>query len=526
MEDFPQTPAEPTGEPVSLPDPVQSDAPAPELPPQPPQEEEAASPALPGQPEAVPAEPEAAPQKTIAQILEDFVSEAPPQEDPTDMSEIDSMLARDPGAPPPPPPLPPQSPAEDRAPFSQYEEAAEEIPPRHTALRVLAFLFAFLVLAFAVFCIIWDLKKGTSSGGYRAGDSVHVEIVQQAHPASDAAEADENGRYTTEGIAECIMPSIVEIYTYTDGKMAGSGSGIILSEDGYIATNAHVVADADAFAVRFFNGSEDDDKQVDAALIGHDTKTDLAVIKVAVSGLKPATFGDSDQMKLGEAVCALGNPAGLSGSISTGIISGKNRKVRASSNNFEMECFQTDAAISPGNSGGALVNMYGQVIGITSSKYAASVMFGGTAYEGLGFAITVNEALPILKELLEQGYVSGRVRVGISFIEHDNAIAELTAQAEAEGKTFIVPKELEKIGVYVKTVDPDSDINNTIFEPGDWILTMNGYEVTDYDSLSGALSGCVGGDSVHCRCGKIQEDGTLKTYEIDFRLLEDQSGEY
>ena len=414
----------------------------------------------------------------------------------------------------------------DRLPNEQEPDDSEE-SQRHIGLRVIAAFFAVLVLSFAVFCIVWDLKKGTSAGGYRAGDSIHVEIVQQAHPAADAAEADASGRYTAEGIAEKVMPSIVQIYTYSEGTLVGSGSGIILSADGYIATNAHVVSDADVFGVRFFNGRDNkDNKQEDAVLIGHDSKTDLAVIKVSVSGLTPAVFGNSDEMKLGEAVCALGNPAGLSGSITTGIISGINRKVRASNKEFEMDCLQTDAAISPGNSGGALVNMYGQVIGITSSKYASSDLFGGSTYEGLGFAISVNEALPILKELTEKGYVSGRVRIGITFLENDKALEELRRQAEEEEKTFTAPKELEGVGVHVLSVNEDSDLKNTIFEEGDWILTVNGQDVSDYDSICTAIRGYQGGDRIHCRCGRIQEDGTLKTYEIDFLLLEDRSGDY
>ena len=237
-------------------------------------------------------------------------------------------------------------------------------------------------------------------------------------------------------------------------------------------------------------------------------------------------FGNSDEMKLGEAVCALGNPAGLSGSITTGIISGINRKVRAGSNNYEMDCFQTDAAISPGNSGGALVNMFGQVIGITSSKYASGTWFSGSAYEGLGFAITVNEALPILKELMEQGYVSGRVRVGITFLSNADAIAELTETAEAAGETFEVPSKLNGTGILVMSIAEDSDLQNTVLQEGDWIIRMNGQEISDYDTVNAALEGMVGGDSVHCHCGRIEENGSLTTFEIDFLLLEDQSGEY
>ena len=398
--------------------------------------------------------------------------------------------------------------------------AAEPVKPqKHTALAVLLTLFCILMLAAAIFCIIWDVSRGTTAGGkYRAGDIVQVSLVQHEKPEIDNTLADADGVYSIEGVAKAVMPSIVQIYTYSDSKAVGSGSGIILTTDGYIATNAHVVKDTDHYSVKLFDEANSE-TPYDAVLVGHDTKTDLAVLKISANGLTPAQLGNSDQVQLGETVCALGNPAGLSGSISMGIISGMNRKVRAKSTNFEMDCFQTDAAISPGNSGGALVNLCGQVIGITSSKYGSSTIFDGS-YEGLGFAITINEALPIIQELMEQGYVGGRVRIGIQFLENENAHED----AAAHGQTL--PKALDGIGVKVVKLAEDSDLRNTILKEGDWILSMNGKEVSDYDSINAAIAGMSAGDSVHCRCASIQENGTLKTYEIDFRLLEDKSGEY
>ena len=328
---------------------------------------------------------------------------------------------------------------------------------------------------------------------------------------------DENGKYSFEGIAETVMPSIVEIYIYKDSHMIGSGSGIILTQDGYIATNAHVIANAESLAVRLYSA---DDNRYTAAVIGRDNKTDLAILKIPASNLPPAVLGNSDHVRLGETVCALGNPAGLNSSITTGIISGVNRKVRAESTDFEMECFQTDAAISPGNSGGALVNLYGEVIGITSSKYTSSTPFSSGNYEGLGFAITINEAMPILTELTEQGYVSGRVRIGIRFQE--NAVA----QQEAAANQKTLPDALNGRGLKIMEIDEDSDLNNTAIQPEDWILTMNGKDVTDYDSVNQIISELSAGDQVHCSCGRIAEDGTLRTFEIDFRLLEDRSGNY
>lgn len=426
-----------------------------------------------------------------------------------------------------PPPVPPPMPYPQDDPFADpfaqtaaVVQAEPEQPQKHPFLTVLFVLLFLAVIGFAVFCIVWDVQRGTASGGYRAGDIIQVEIVQQSRPETDQPLMDENGRYSVEGIAQTVMPSIVEIYTYADGTGVGSGSGIILTADGYIVTNAHVVSGASAYSVHFFDDVHTQESGYDAVLVGHDTKTDIAVLKVSLSGLTPAVLGDSDEVKLGETVCALGSPAGLSGSITTGIISGIHRKVRAQSTNFEMDCFQTDAAISPGNSGGALVDLYGNVIGITSSKYSSSSIFSSGVYEGLGFAITINEALPILTELMEQGYVSGRVRIGIQFLENG------VARDKAATEDIDLPKELEGQGIQVVEINDDSDLKNTIFEEGDWILTMNGKAVHDYDSVNEAIEGAVAGDYVHCRCGKVLENGKLETYEIDFRLLEDQSGDY
>lgn len=414
----------------------------------------------------------------------------------------------------------PDLPADD--PFAETAAAlsaeSAQKPQRHPGVIILLTLFVLTVLGFSLFCIIWDVRNGTAAGGYRAGDVIDVTLIQHDKPEIVDTLADENGKYTVAGIAKAVMPSVVEIYTYADNTVLGTGSGIILTGDGYIATNAHVVQDASNYSVRLFDDAQTE-KQYEATLVGHDSKTDLAVLKISVSGLHPAELGDSDQVQLGETVCALGNPAGLSGSITTGIISGMNRKVRAKSTNYEMDCFQTDAAISPGNSGGALVNLAGQVIGITSSKYMNSAILGGS-YEGLGFAITINEALPIIKELMTQGYVSGRVRIGISFLENENA------QQKALSEGVKLPKQLEGQGIQIISVSDDSDLKNTILKENDWILTMNGKKVSDYDSINEAIEGLGAGDSVHCRCARLKDDGTLDTFEIDFRLLEDQSGEY
>ncbi len=396
--------------------------------------------------------------------------------------------------------------------YPAEDAEAVQKPKSNVGGIILLILMFLMVLAFSMLCIMLDIQKGSPSGGYRAGDIVQVNLLRSERKDIPEELRDENGRYTIVGIGKVVMPSIVEIYTYTEnGVAASSGSGIILTEDGYIATNAHVVANSKTYEVTLNDGTKHS-----AELIGHDTKTDLAVLKINQKGLQPAILGDSDKTMLGEDVCALGNPAGFTASISAGIISGLNRSIQVDQTTFAMECFQTDAAISPGNSGGALVNRYGEVIGITSSKYGSSSLFD-RGYEGLGFAITINEALPILTELLEQGYVSGRVRIGIQFYDVDNI---------PENEDLTVPEELKGKGILVMAVDEDSDLAQTTFKAGDWILEMNGHAVKDYDTVLSAISGLGAGDRVHAHCATVNAEGKVEYYEIDFTLMEDTSGDY
>lgn len=331
-------------------------------------------------------------------------------------------------------------------------------------------------------------------------------------PDENSQYVDANGKYTTEGIAITVRPSIVEIYTYNDKKkneFLGSGSGIIMTEDGYIITNAHVIDNSAAVEV-----ITDDGSTYNAEIIGRDRKTDLAVVKINAKGLTPAQFGNSDDVLLGEQVMAIGNPGGLTGSITGGYVSGLNRKIKSDSTGFEMDCIQTDAAISPGNSGGALVNMYGQVIGITSSKYVSS------SFEGLGFAITTQEAKPVIDELLSNGYVSGRYKIGIKFYAGDMAQAVF-----AEKNGYEYPDDIN--GLLITEIDKDCDISNTELTEWDIITEMNGKKVYDYPSVMEALDGKGADDTVKAHVVRvINENGETKEFDILFILMADTSGDY
>ena len=202
-----------------------------------------------------------------------------------------------------------------------------------------------------------------------------------------------------------------------------------------------------------------------------------------------------------------------------GIVSAIGRHVRSDSNAFQMECIQTDAAISPGNSGGALVNMYGQVIGITSSKYASQF---SSVYEGLGFAISINEALPVIQDLMENGYVTGRFRIGIVF--SSTSIPEVAEEFRTHFKMEL-PKELEGT-LWISDISEDCDIHSTALKVNDFITEVEGKRVTGYDDVLEVLDGRKGGDTVRARCAHVGDDGKITYYDISFRLEEDRSGNY
>jgi serine protease Do len=382
-------------------------------------------------------------------------------------------------------------------------------------ILLLALIFI-VTLLLAVYGIISDIAGSRSSfSSYTAsGSGVVVYQSQKPVTASNSDYVDDDGKYTTEGIAATVRPSIVEIYTYSDmhhQNLLGTGSGIVISKDGYIVTNAHVLQ-SDGYHTIITS----DDEVYDAKIIGRDSKTDIAIIKVSGVELSPATLGDSDEVVVGEQVMAIGNPAGLSGSVTDGIVSAVNRKIRSDSTGFEMNCIQTNADISPGNSGGALVNMYGQVIGITSSKYVSS------SYEGLGFAITINDALPIIEELINQGYISGRFRIGIQLIDMSS---EYNIAAIQNDLGYELPEDF--LGVYISEISDDCDISNTKLKVSDFITAINGKTISTYDELYDTISSMYGaGDTVPATCANVDKDGNITYYEIEFKLMEDTSGDF
>jgi serine protease Do len=311
-----------------------------------------------------------------------------------------------------------------------------------------------------------------------------VSLTSLTAPLSTALTIDE--------ISDMVSPAVVSITATAaisdrfgrTSTSTGGGSGVIISDDGYILTNNHVVDGASALTVKMSTGTE-----YAAKLIGKDSQTDLAVLKVGATDLPFAEFGDSDALKVGELAVAIGNPLGeLAGTVTAGIISATDREITIDGE--RMNLLQTDAAINPGNSGGALCNAYGEVIGIVNAKSSA------LGIEGLGFAIPANDAKPIMEQLISNGYVSGRVAFGVS-------LQEVTKQTARFFRATA--------GVYVSDVTSGGAAEAAGIKRGDRIVSIDGAEVTLAVDLKEIIESHSVGDKVTVT---LDRDGGASTVVV------------
>lgn len=286
------------------------------------------------------------------------------------------------------------------------------------------------------------------------------------------------------GISATVETEVDDIYSmfgYGSGSTqtgTATGTGIIMTADGYILTNAHVVEDAVSVTVIL---NDDDKTEYQATVIGEDSSADIAVLKIQADNLTPAEFGDSDNLVVGDYAYAIGNPLGfeLSNTFTPGIISGLDRTVTINDN--EMTLIQTSAAINSGNSGGPLVNSKGQVIGIVSSKISSSYSSSSASVEGLGFAIPITSAKTIIDDLVTYGYVTGRPQLGITAETIDDTMA----------RYYNVP-----VGVYVRFMDSNGAAAEAGLQVGDIITGINGETISSSTELSTELKKYNAGDTI------------------------------
>ena len=289
-----------------------------------------------------------------------------------------------------------------------------------------------------------------------------------------------------------VNPSVVAVLTYVDGYEYAWGTGVVFTSDGYIVTNAHIIEGAETALIRFPDGRE-----FDAFLVGSDTATDLAVLKVEGEDLPYAEFADSALCRVGDSVVAIGNPLSeaYSGTMTNGIISGMDRSLR--SNGYTMTLLQTNAALNEGNSGGPLINMHGQVIGITSMK----IMYSYTStVEGLGFAIPSSVVKTVVDQLVENGIVPGKPALGI-------VAGAVSSEAMS---LYDLPQ-----GVYVTEVHENSDAHRQGLRVGDVITAVNGVPVSTVAEVNAVKEGLAVGDTI---TAEVYRDG--RSFEIEFALVD------
>ena len=334
-------------------------------------------------------------------------------------------------------------------------------------------------------------KVNTStSGSLNITKTSNSGTTTTASSTSKANSTSEIVKKTADSVVEISTESVVTGSFAQQYVQQGAGSGVIISQDGYILTNNHVINGANSVKVRLRDGTE-----YDATIIGSDSDNDIALLKVSATGLSPATFGDSNSLAVGDYVVAIGNPLGeLGGTVTDGIISALARKVTIE--DTQMTLLQTNAQVNPGNSGGGLFNANGELVGIVNAKQSA------TEVEGIAFAIPINNVLYILSDLKEYGYVTGKVDLGIDFTD---ITSDETAFYYGVNQT----------GCYVLSVDSGSNAEKAGVTRGDLVTKVNDTDVSSSSDITTALEKAEVGDTVTFT---VSRRGTSKT--ISFVLEE------
>ena len=400
--------------------------------------------------------------------------------------------APDAGSTVPPTEVPPKQPAEPEPPKKKKHHVNGGKAARSAVALVLA-----AVMGFA----------GGYVGSQMNGSKV---VIQQVAPSSSSSSSGSDSSITsasasgssltTEQVADLVSPSVVVITTeqvvysqwswYGQSQVeSGAGSGVVISSDGYILTCAHVVSGASNITVTI------GDTDYPATVVGEDDTSDVAVLKIDATDLTPATVGNSDSLAVGESVLAVGNPLGeLGGTVTSGIVSALNRSVsiQGSSSVNTMSLIQMDASVSPGNSGGGLFNMNGELVGIVNAKSSDSDA------EGLGFAIPVNDAVKVAQELLENGYVTGRPYLGISYY----AVTDAQTAAQLGVNAY---------GVYIVEVVKGGPADKAGLQAGDRIVSVDGSEVATQSDLGTLMQDHKAGDTIEIT---VARGGQMQTVNV------------
>ena len=319
------------------------------------------------------------------------------------------------------------------------------------------------------------------------GTVIYQSVIRNVSTVSEA-----DSPLTYSQVSELVADSVVEITTEMLSQNSympqyvttGAGSGVVISADGYIVTNNHVIENATKITVTLHNG-----EKYEATLVATDEQTDLAVLKIEAENLSPATIGKSSELSVGEEILVVGNPLGeLGGSVSNGIISALDRQITIDGN--EMTLLQTNAAVNPGNSGGGMFNMYGELVGIVNAKGS------GSDIDNLGFAIPTDSAINVIEQLIDYGYVKDRPRLGITMVEINDAYSAMQYK-------------VSEYGVYVVKVEDGSAADKAGMEIGDRLVSIGSREITTSSDVGAALSVYKAGDTAEVKVSRDSKEITL-----------------
>ena len=393
----------------------------------------------------------------------------------------------------------------------------EEPPKKKGGAGKTVFIILVILLILGVFVAI---GVGVSKGLFRQRTATQpdTETIDNLDELVTAATPDQPN---TVSVAEGLSPSEIYkktltssvgilVYSNNSRSLASEGSGVIFKEDNdgrytYIITCAHVIKDKGvSVMVQLYN-----EKEYAAQIVGYDVRTDIGVLRIEASGLTACEIGDSDKLVVGEAVYAIGNPGGteFANSFTNGMISAIDRPVSSSSTGYTMECIQHTAAINPGNSGGALLNAFGQVVGINSMKIIAD------EYEGMGFAVPSSVFVNIVNEIVSNGYVTNRPKLGITYIP---------ASSEQAYAMFVGIKGLPAGSIIVYSISSDSSLVDTKLQKGDLIVGVNGKDLETTSDLAELVENSKVGDKLTLSIVRINSDYSYEEFEVDATLVEDR----
>lgn len=348
--------------------------------------------------------------------------------------------------------------------------------------KSLALLIALCVVVSALFGFGGSYLANALNGGH-SGSSKTASVSKNGYKLEDAT----GSKMTVQEVTNKTKDSVVEIKTESVSADAwmqqyvteGAGSGVVMTADGYIMTNNHVIDGASKITV-----TTSDDKEYEAKLVGTDSITDIAVLKISAKNLTPATYGNSDQLAVGDMAVAIGNPLGeLGGTVSAGIISALDRELAIDGKT--MTLLQTDASINPGNSGGGLFNGDGQLIGIVVAKSS------GSNVEGLGFAIPINKAADVAQQLMDKGYVSDQPSTGMSYAESSQG----NGAAQFFGNSQDSQSQSSSAAVYIQEIT-GTNAKKAGFQSGDLVYAVDGTRITSFNTLSSIVTSHKVGDKL------------------------------